>query len=413
MTGLARYLRSLDPRLPRSVWTLQLGGFANAFGNGVAYPFLVIYLHNVRGLSLTLAGAVLATSAAAGIASNPVAGSLVDRIGGRPTLALSRVLLAGGCGLVPLIAAPGHAVALASVAGAGNGAFWPSQSALLAGLTPAARRHGAYSVQRVSRNLGLGMGGGVGGLIATTEDPFSFTIIFGLDALTFIVYIGVLAFVPEPARGAAAESWEPTRYLEVLRDRALVGIVALNTLYVAAGYAVWELMPVFAKNEAGISERQIGFVFFVNTLVIVVAQLPLTKLLEGRRRMKALALMTVVWSAAMLVVLAGGLWFEAAAATAVFVGAAVVFGLGECFHGPTQAPLVADLAPDRLRGRYMALGSLSWEVGFLLGPAIGGVVLDLQPYALWPLAAAVLLGAGVASLGYERLIPRELRLTPA
>jgi MFS family permease len=406
-----RYLRSLDPRLPRSVWTLELGGFANAFGNGVAFPFLVIYLHNVRGFSLGLAGAVLAASALAGIAANPVAGTLVDRIGGRPTLAVALVLLAVGFGLYPLIREPWHAFALTLVSGAGNGTFWPSQSALLAGLTPAARRHGAYSVQRVSRNLGLGLGGATGGFIATTDDPTSFTVIFLLDAATFLIYLGVLARVPEPVRPAGVLA-APTGYLEVFRDRALVGVVGLNALYVASGYAVWELLPVFAKNEAAVSERQIGLIFFVNTLVIVVLQLPIMKLLEGRRRMRALATMTAVWAAALLVVFAGGLWFEARAAAAMFTLAAVVFALGECFHGPTQAPLVADLAPERLRGRYMALGSLSWEVGFLVGPAVGGVVLSAEPLALWPLAASVCLVAGVGALALERGIPRELRLTP-
>ncbi len=355
---------------------------------------------------------MLAASALAGIAANPVAGALVDRIGGRPTLAIALVLLAVGFGLYPLIREPWHAFALALVSGAGNGTFWPSQSALLAGLTPAARRHGAYSVQRVSRNLGLGVGGATGGFIATTDDPTSFAIIFLLDAVTFLVYLGVLTHVPEPTK-AAREMAGPTRYIEVLRDRALVGVVGLNALYVASGYAVWELLPVFAKNEASVSERQIGLIFLVNTLVIVVLQLPITKLLEGRRRMKALAAMTAIWAAALLVVFAGGLWFEASAAAAVFALAAVIFGLGECFHGPTQAPLVADLAPERLRGRYMALGSLSWEVGFLLGPGVGGVVLGAEPLALWPLAAFVCLLAGAGALALERGIPRELRLTPA
>jgi hypothetical protein len=43
------YLRSLDPQLPRDVWVLQIGGLVNAFGNGIVLPFLIIYLHNVRG----------------------------------------------------------------------------------------------------------------------------------------------------------------------------------------------------------------------------------------------------------------------------------------------------------------------------------------------------------------------------
>lgn len=50
------HLRSLDPRLPRSVQLLQAGGLENAFGNGIVYPFLFIYLHNVREIGLGTVG---------------------------------------------------------------------------------------------------------------------------------------------------------------------------------------------------------------------------------------------------------------------------------------------------------------------------------------------------------------------
>ena len=74
LSALGRYLRSLDPRLPRSVWILSFGGLANAVGNGLAYPFLVIYLHNVRGFSLGTAGLVLATNGAVSLACGPGGG---------------------------------------------------------------------------------------------------------------------------------------------------------------------------------------------------------------------------------------------------------------------------------------------------------------------------------------------------
>src|SRR6516225_7873755 len=59
---MLNWLRSLDPRLPRDVWLLQVGGVMNSFGNGVVLPFLVIYLHRVRGFGLGTAGLVVATS---------------------------------------------------------------------------------------------------------------------------------------------------------------------------------------------------------------------------------------------------------------------------------------------------------------------------------------------------------------
>jgi predicted MFS family arabinose efflux permease len=408
-----RYLRSLDPRLPRPVWILSFGGLANAVGNGLAFPFLVIYLHNVRGFSLGTAGLVLATTGAVSLLAGPAVGIAVDRIGGRATLAGALVLLAIGFGSYPLIHEPWHAFLASAIAGLGNAGFWPSQSALLAGLTPPARRHAAFALQRVTRNLGIGLGGVAGGLIATTSSPGSFTVLFLLDAATFLVFVGMLAFVPEPELPAEDEALAPGRYADVLRDRVFLGIVVLNVLFVSAGYAQFELLPVFAKNEAGVTETGIGLIFFVNTLVVVLAQFPVSKALEGRRRMPALAVMCALWTAAWGVVLLGGASLETVAAAVVFGLAAIVFGLGECFQGPVQGALVADLAPPRLRGRYMAVSTISWDVGFIVGPAVGGFVLQAKPLALWPLAGAVCLLAGAGALALEPRLPRSLRLTPA
>ena len=63
-------------------------------------------------------------------------------------------------------------------------------------------------------------------------------------------------------------------------------LVGLNVVFVTAGYAQIELLPVFAHNEAGVSETAIGLIFLVNTVTIVLAQLPVARLLEGRRRMR-------------------------------------------------------------------------------------------------------------------------------
>jgi MFS family permease len=367
----------------------------------------------VRGFSLGIAGLVLATNAFVGLGAGPLAGIVVDHFGARVTLAASLVLMAVGFGAFPWVTEPWHAFVASAVAGVGNGGFWPSQSTLLAGLTPQARRHAAFALQRVTRNLGIGLGGITGGLIATTSDAGSFTVLYMIDAATFIAFAGVLSLVPEPALPAVADGVRRGRYLDVLRHRVFLGFVGLNVLFVAAGYAQLELLPVFAKNEAGVTEQAIGIIFFANTLVIVLAQLPVSKLLEGRRRMRALAAMTVLWAAAWIAVLASGALLETAAAATAFALAVMVFAVGECFQGPTQGALVADLAPPHLRGRYMALSTLSWELGFILGPAAGGFILGAEPLALWPLAAIVCVAAGAGALALERGLPRELRLTPA
>jgi MFS family permease len=408
---LASYLRSLDPQLPRPVWLVQAGGVVNSLGNGVVFPFIVIYLHNVRGISFALAGLALSVGAVVSLGTGFLAGWIVDRTGGRNTLLLGLALQAAAFVSFPLIREAWHAFVLLAVEGAGTACFWPGQSTLLSRLTPAEQRHSSFAMQRISMNLGMGLGGLVGGLIATTAHPDSFTTLFLLDAATFCVFIGVLSTVTEP-RPQEAREQKGRGYGPVLRDRNFMSLVALNVIFVAVGYELFSLLPAFAKNEAGVSERWVGFMWLANTLLIVLTQLPVSKALEGRRRMAALALMCVLWAAGALVILAGGIFLTATAAALVFVAATVIFGVGETLQGPTQAPLVADLAPDALRGRYFALGSMSWSAGSILGPAVGGPLLGWEPLALWPVSAAVCLLAAAGCLALERRLPADVRRTP-
>src|SRR5262245_31099253 len=182
------YLRSLNPRLPGQVWLLQIGGLTNSFGNGLALPFLVIYLHNVRGFSLGTSGLIVAVSSAGQLTAGVLVGPAIDRFGARRLLALGLVMQAVGYGLLPFVREPWQAFALVAFEGAGSAAFWPSQSTLISRLTPAARRHAAFAQQRLTMNLGIGLGGLVGGLIAVVGQPETFTVLFALDALTFLAY---------------------------------------------------------------------------------------------------------------------------------------------------------------------------------------------------------------------------------
>src|SRR5262249_26361832 len=89
------YLRSLHPQLPRDVWILQVGGLTNAFGNGIVLPFLIIYLHNVRGIPLGVAGLVAAFNSVCGFLSGFAAGTLSDSIGPRRVLIGALCVMSG------------------------------------------------------------------------------------------------------------------------------------------------------------------------------------------------------------------------------------------------------------------------------------------------------------------------------
>jgi MFS family permease len=406
-------LGRFDPRLPREVWLLQLGGVMNSFGNGVILPFLVIYLHDVRGFGLGISGLIISASAAAQLTAGIVAGPLVDKRGARIVLGGGLVMQAVGIGLFPLVRSPWQAFLLIAIEGAGSAGFWPSQSTLIARLTPSERRHAAFAQQRVTMNLGIGLGGLTGGAIASVSHPSTFTALFVIDALTFLAYVGVLFFIHDPGVAEEERSDQPSSYRAVLRDRLFLGLWSLNFLFVAAGYSLFNLVPAFARDHGHVSEREIGVIFFVNTGVIVLAQLPISHAIEGRRRLRALALMPLLFAVSWVLVDAGAWFFDATAAFLVIAFALAIFGIGECFHGPAHQALVAEIAPDYLRGRYFAVHSLSWGLAGTVGPALGGFLLAAAPFALWPLASGVCIVAMFGCLALEARVPERFRRIPA
>ena len=410
MRPSAAYFRSLDPRLPRDVYVLELGALVNAFGNGVVLPFLLIYLHNVRGIPFGLAGSAAAVQSATALASGFLGGTLSDRLGPKRVLLGSLVVMTVAFALMPLIRTAWHAFAIYTLWGIGSGAFWPSQSALLAGLTPATRRAPAYALQRLAMNVGVALGGVVAGLIASVARPGTFTVLFAIDCATFVGYMVVLARVRAPAlhEGRLGGSWR-----SVFRNRVFTAYTLLKAAFMTAAISlVVELLPAFGKNVAGISEQEVGIVFALDAVGVVVFQLPVVKLSEGRRRMRGFALMGTLWAATLLAVWAAGSWTRATGAFAILAAAMLVFAVGECLHGAIHAPLSVDLAPPQLVGRYTAAASASWQIGWIVGPAAGGFLLQHRPLLLWPIAAGVNLACAAGALALEPRLPARVRRTP-
>lgn len=408
---VARYLRSLRPGLSRDVYVLQSGLVINAFGNGAANPFLVLYLHNVRGIPLALAGVAGSTSAACSFFAAAASGNIADRRGAKPIMIAGLCVSALGWALYPLVREAWQAVALATLTGSGIGVWLTMQSTALALIVPSNLRHAAFAQQRVAANLGLGLGGFAGGLLVTTASPETFTALFLLNAATFLIYTAFVAQLRLP-RPTGNHQDSGTGYREVLRDRTFLHLLGLNFMFVVAAIALLNgLFPVFAKNQGGVSEDTIGLFFLLNSVVIIVAQLPIARAVEGRRRAHGLALMCVLFASCWAFVELAGLAPGLRVTVVLLVAGIIILSLGECLYDSIFGPLVADLAPEGRTGRYMAASGLSWTLGFTAAPALGCVVLGAEPFALWPLAAGLAVLAGLYALRFESRLAPELRST--
>src|SRR5262245_57927210 len=103
MSNVGTWLRGLRYDLPRGVYVLQAGLLINAFGNAAANPFILLYLHNVRGIPLAVAGLVPATGAACALVCALAAGSVADRRGAVPTMVAGLAFSGVAFALYPLV----------------------------------------------------------------------------------------------------------------------------------------------------------------------------------------------------------------------------------------------------------------------------------------------------------------------
>jgi MFS family permease len=391
------------------------GGFAlNFFGTGLILPFEIVYLHGIRGFSAATAGLVLATVMTTAAVVTLPAGALLDHFSAKRILIAGNLINALGYGGLAFVHRPWHAFMFSAIGGAGFGFVGTASQFLTLSLVPAEQRAASTALRRVAGNFGLGLGATLSGFVvaAAPHDLHVFQALYLFDAVTFTAFaLVVLVGIPNPSpTTAASTSGGGQGFGAVIRDRLLLALIAGNLAQVMIGGAYFSnILPPFALVHTPAGAGEIGVVVFINTVFIVIAQVPATRVVARMRRTHAMALTSAIFAVGMLTVLLATKTESAAAATAVLIAVALLIAIGECAQFIVLAPIVAELAPPHLLGRYMSLYQLSFMAGVAVGPAVGGALLATSPNAIWWSAAIImaLTGAGFLRLGDR--IPDPLR----
>jgi MFS family permease len=403
---LVRALAVWRTGLPRPVLVLQAGTALNYFGTGLVLPFEIIYLHQVRGFPTATAGLVLATVMGTAAVVTLPSGALLDRFSAKPLLVAGNLVSAAGYGGLAFIDRPWQGFVWSAVGGGGFGIAQTAGQVLTLTLVPAEQRASSTALRRVAGNFGLGLGATVAGFIvaAAHHHVRAFQVLYLFDGVTFSFFaLVVLARIPNPRpTNAAFPSDGGKGFRAVSRDRLLLALIGANLALVMIGGAFFSnILPLFALEHTPVGPGEIGVVVFINTFFIVVAQVPATRVVKRMRRTHALAATSAIFAIGLLTVLLATLTTSTLTATTVLAGVAIVIAIAECAQFVVLGPLVAELAPSHLLGRYMSLYGLSFTAGVALGPAVGGALLATSPDAVWWGGALVLAvtGAGLMRLG--------------
>ena len=410
---VSRLVASWGMGLSRPVLILQAGNALNYFGYGLILPFEIIYLHQVRGFSTSIAGLILAATMGTAAIATPPTGALLDRYSAKSIVIAGSLASALGYAGFAFVEHPWQAFACSIVSGAGIGAAGTASRTLTIRLVTREQRPAAFALIRVAGNLGLGSGATIAGfIVAAAQQLSSFQALYLFDAITYAGFaLIVLVAVPSPrAEAVTATDAGGTGYRAVARDRVFLTVIAANVVLLVVGHTFFSnILPPFAKTHTPLGPAAIGILVLVNTSFVVIAQIPAVRVVALMRRTHAFAAASALFAVSLLAVLPATLMHSELAATSLLVGVAIVFALGECVHILVLGPLVADMAPAHLLGRYLSLFSLAFTISLALGPAIGGLLLQTAPDAVWWGGALAAVLAGAVLLGLGDRIPDPLR----
>lgn len=360
---------------------IQAGNALSAFGLGFTVPYLYVYVAQVRDLGASTAGAVLAVFAMAALVVLPFTGRAIDRRGPLPVVVAASLLASAGALSMGLSGSVPMAVVSAALLGAGTAVMQPALATMIVWCSGPAGRTRAFATQFFLQNLGLGIGGLIGGQIVDADRPGSFTLLFAIEAAMFVVLAGIAASVKMPVspsiqdpRPTDSETKARGGLRALLGHRAMVQLCVLGFVLFFACYGQFESgLAAYGTEAAGIDPATLGFALAANTAVIVVAQFVVLRFVERRRRTRVIAAVGLIWAVAWLFAGYAGLGHGSQAmATAAFISTYALFGLGEAMLSPTVAPLVADLAPEAMVGQYNSAFALVKQLALAVGPAVGG-----------------------------------------
>lgn len=373
-----RLYRNAFSGLSRDIWILALVTLVNRAGTMVI-PFMTVYLTHEKGFTLQQAGWVMSSFGLGSVLGSYVGGRLTDRFSFFEvqfwTLFLSGFMFWVLRGMDTLAALCITIFVLCTI----SDAFRPANLASVAVYSKPENRTRSFSLVRLAINLGFAVGPAIGGILAASK---GYSWLFWVDGLTCIIAAILLRILLKPKKSNThqeSEATMPQVRQSAYRDRPFLWLILLTTINTVSFMQMFSTYPVFLRMHFQLSEDHIGMLLALNGLIIAVIEMLLVYSLE--RRYKPTLLIGIGYcliAASYSIFNVTGTWFWVPTVSIIIVT------FGEIFMFPFTNSIALARANPANRGQYMALYSMSFAVGHILGPAIGMQLAGLLGFkALW------------------------------
>lgn len=381
--------------MPKAVWLLIIGMFINTLGNSFLWPLHTIYMHDYLGQSLTMAGLVLMLNAGTGVIGNLLGGFLFDRIGGYKSIVFGILLSILSLAALTVWHDWPEYVWLVAILGFSGGIIFPSMYAMVGNVWPEGGRK-AFNAIYLAQNLGVAIGPALAGIVA----DHNINNIFGANLLAYVFFFVIArqfyGNMSNVSNHQASILGEEKKIKQMAPFYAMM-IVTFGYMLTWIIYVQWTSTISTYVLDLGITLKQYSLLWTVNGILILVAQ-PIIKPIINRLEHKIktqMILGLVIFMISFIVV-------AFAEDYTMFVTAMVILTFGEMFVWPAVPTIASQLAPKGREGFYQGIVNSMATVGRMIGPLIGGVLVEAHgtPVMILILASLIFISI-ITSLLYD------------
>lgn len=352
--------------LSKDVWWLALVTFINRSGTMIL-PFLSKYLKEDLDFTYGEVGWVMVFFGVGSMIGSWLGGKLTDKIGFYRVMIWS-LLISGFLfiGLQYVDSFYGFCIAMLLIMSVAD-MFRPAIFVSLNTYSKPENRTRSLTLIRLAINLGFVVGPSIAGVIIIAS---GYSTLFWIDGLTCIISILMFTYLVQEKKSVSVKIKKSIDFLDknatVFKDKPYWIFLGITFLMGMIFFQLFTTMPLYHKEQFGLTEFHTGMLFFLNGLIIVFLEMPMVHLIEKKKveETKLIYYSTVLMALSFVVLLYDG-W------VGILVVSMVIITIGEMIGFPYTNAFAMKRAKSGNEGRYMALYTMSFSLAHIIGPKLG------------------------------------------
>jgi MFS family permease len=382
---------------PRLFWVVVVVSFIDRIGGTLLFPFFALYITQKFNVGMTQAGILLGMSSLFGLIGSTVGGALTDKLGRKQLILFGLVFSAVSTMAFGLVTEINILYPLMMVVGLLSNVAHPAHDAMIADILPEKQRQEGFGILRVIGNLAWIIGPTIGGFLANINFFYLFVVDAVISCLVAaIVFRTIPETKPEPHAHEQSETFLQSvlGYRVALRDLAYMAFVIASMLMLVVYQQMYGTLSVYLRDNHGTNPSGYGFLMTTSAITVVLFQFSVSRFIKYRPPFLMMSIGTIFY-------MIGFTLFGVVTTYVLFALNIIIITIGEMIIMPTSQAIAANFAPEKMRGRYMAIFGLTWAVPSTVGPGAAGFILDnYNPNLLWYIGGLI---CGLSVLAYYAL----------